>query len=584
MIAAEGLTKRFGGTIAVDDASFEVQPGSLVALVGHDGAGKSTTLRMLVGLVTPTAGGATILGKPYAELERPLERVGVLVGHGINPSKRVRDHLRICAATAGLDERRIDGVLDTVGLTGDDERRGRDLLADMRARLGIAVALLADPEVLILDEPGESLDAAGQRWLSSLLRHLADDGRTVLVSCREADEVAQAADRVLVMDRGSLLAESAPGELTEPHVEVLVRSPGAEVLADELRSAGIQHAEVSGDEVRVRDAPVPVVSKIASESGVPVWEIREDEPSLEEAVDDLTKEHAANGRPPDGAAQDPSNAKNAEPDGAQQEPGEATDAEARLDRELAELPDLGRSNVVAVLAPANGLGRTTLSFLVADVLAATTADSAIAIALSSDHDRMSMPVAEDGRTSLHLGDLLGDLPGFGESAHISPYVSVAASGAHVISGPPERDALDAIEPEQLDALLDFVARFYELIVLDVGELASAALRAVVRRADQVLLLGAPGAVDDLDEQSEVLDAIEAERSAPAILVFNQVDEQRLRSYAHSAGAGAGAHVLVPQDRELIRALDAGDFELAEVAPVTRYALKRLGLAVAEGLR
>ena len=174
-----------------------------------------------------------------------------------------------------------------MGLTGEAERRGRDLRADMRGRLGIAVALLADPEVLILDEPADGLNAAGVGWLGSLLRHLADDGRTVLVSCREADEVAHAADRLLVMDRGALLAESAPDALTEPHAEVLVRSPGAEVLADELRTAGIQRAEVSGDEVRVRDAPVSVVSKIASASGVPVWEIREDEPSLEEAVEEL---------------------------------------------------------------------------------------------------------------------------------------------------------------------------------------------------------------------------------------------------------------------------------------------------------
>ena len=218
------------------------------------------------------------------------------------------------------------------------------------------------------------------------------------------------------------------------------------------------------------------------------------------------------------------------------------------------------------------------------MLAATAGASTLAIALSCDHDRMSMPVAEDSRTSLHLGDLLGDLPGFGESAHIAPYVSVAASGAQVLCGPPEPDQLDAIDPEQLDALLAFAARFYELIVLDVGELRDATLRAVARRADTILLLGAPGAVDDLGERSQVLEAIEAERTEPAILVFNQVDEERLRSYARAAGAGAGSHVLVPQDRELIRALDAGDFELAEVAPVTRYALKRLGLAVAEGLR
>jgi len=359
----------------------------------------------------------------------------------------------------------------------------------------------------------------------------------------------------------------APDALTE--AEVLVRTPGAEVLADELRDAGVAPSTVSVDEVRVRDAPVPVVSRIASASGVPVWEIREDAPSLQETVADMAKASSSNGRSP------------AEADGDAGEPPDPDDdAEAVLDAELGRLARLEGCNVVALLAPAAGLGRTTLAFLVADVLAAAAGMSTLAVALSCDHERMSLPAASDHRTSLTLDDLLGDLPDFDEMALISPYVSVAHSGAHALSGT-SAAALAALEPAQIEALLDLLARFYGLVVLDVGDLPAASLRAVVRRADCVLLLGAPGAVDDLG-RSDVLDAIEAEHSDRAVLAFNRVDEERLRTY--SAGAGPGSHVLIPHDRELIRALDAGDFELGSLEPVTRYALKRLGLAVAEGLR
>ena len=594
MITADRLSKRFGSATAVDDVSLEVEPGALVGLVGHDGAGKSTTLRMIVGHVTPTAGTATVLGRPFDKLECPLRRVGVLLGDGIHPGRRVRDHLRIQVALAELDPARIDWALSVVGLDDDACRRGRELPAAMRRRLALAGALLADPEVLILDEPGEGLDAAGLRWLRRLLRHLADDGRTVLVSCKEADEIAEVSDRVLVMDRGRILSEAAPRELTDADAEVIVRSPGAEVVAEELREAGITTAAVSADQVRVRDVPVRVVGEIAQASGVPVWEIREEVPSLDEAVSELAREPPSNGAsrgdsaPDDDPRDEPAAPHDDEPltpddnprDG--EPPHSSGDAEAAVDAELAALPELERAHVVAMLAPAGGLGRTTLSFLVADVLAASAGMSTLALALSCDGERIAAPVVPDRRTTLGLGDLLGDLTGFDEAAQIAPYVSMARSGAHVLAGFAEREELEQLEPEQLAALLDFTGRFYALVVLDVGELDDATMRGVVRRADRILLLGAPGAVDDLDERSPALDAIEAERSDHATLVFNRVDEGRMRTFAH--GGGPGSHVLIPDDHELIRALDAGDFELGATGRATRYALKRLGLAVAENLR
>ncbi len=531
-------------------------------------------------------------------------------------------------------------VLRLVGLQRVSGRRARELPAGMRRRLALAAALVGDPEVLILDEPDEGLDPEGVQWLQSLLRGFADDGRTVLVACRGSDEIEDIADEVLVMDRGRLLTRSSPDELTGAQAEVVVSSPGAEVLAEELRNAGIEPFSVSGDELRVRDVPPRVVSELATAAGVPVWEIREEEPSLEQAVVDLSRGASSNGaedrdepraergsedggggedraergggedredrgggedRAESGGGEDhedrgggedraerggSESRDEAQPNGDGERraaPDDRDEAEQALDAELRELPRLEGSNVVAVLAPAAGLGRTSLAYLVADVLANCADVDTLAVALSCDHDRLAMTVDEDDRTSLHLGDLLGDLPEFDEAAHISPYVSQAGSGAHVLGGPPEPEDLARLEPQQIEALLDFAGRFYGLVVVDVGELSEPSLHLVVRRADRVLLLGAPGAVDDLDEGSAVLDAIESERSDRAILVFNRVDEERVRAFAHG-DQGASQHVLVPQDRDLIRALDAGGFDLADVRAPVRVALKRLALTVAEELR
>ena len=187
----------------------------------------------------------------------------------------------------------------------------------------------------------------------------------------------------------------------------------------------------------------------------------------------------------------------------------------------------------------------------------------------------SRPVAPDQRTSLGLADLLDDLPDFDERARISPYVAPAPSGADVLCGP-EPARLAAIEPADVEALLAFARRFYDTIVLDVGALGDATLRAVVRHADEVVLLGVPDAIDGLDGADPVLDAIEGERSERATLVLNRVEEQRIRDMG-----GDGAYALVPRDRDLIRALDAGDFRLDAVGLPTRVALKRLALLVGE---
>lgn len=579
MIAVEGLTKRFGSTLAVDDVSFEVETGQIVGFLGHNGAGKTTTLRMLLGHVRPDSGSATILGKPYAQLNRPLRRVGVQFESGLHPGRTARNHLRVSAAVGGLPTDRIETVLSLVGLEHDADRRVGGYSQGMRQRLGLATALLADPEILVLDEPGNGLDPEGIRWLRKLLRDLAKRGRTILLSSHQLAEVAQTVDHVVVIDRGAVVAQSSLEALVRrAGTEVLVRSPSAEVLAQELRRAGIATAGVSATELHAKDVPPGVVSELATGAGLPVWEVSSIEPSLEDVFFELT-----HGRQNGERAAVPAVLTAEEGRQEQDKLDEAaqalTEAEGRLDRDLSRQPRMERGTVVAVVAPQEGLGRTTLSFLLGEVLATGLGARAVAMALSCDRERMCLPVPAGERSPLNLTDLVGDLGGFDEAARMTPYVSVAHSGLHTLCGP-RRDAdLTALSEQQLDDLLDFAARFYELIVLDVGALGEAALVAALRRADQVVLLSAPDA--DAPVNSPVFEAIEAHRSERATLVFNRVDEQKALAFAERSRQGP--HALVPRDRELIRALDAGDFRLAQVQPATRIALKRLGLVVAEGL-
>jgi ABC-2 type transport system ATP-binding protein len=214
-IAVERLTKRYGATTAVDDLSFTVPAGSVTGFIGPNGAGKSTTLRALLGLTRPTAGRATFDGVPYAELADPARTVGaVLENDPFHPGRSGRDHLRVLAAAAGVAPARVDEVLGLVGLADAARRRAGGYSLGMRRRLALAAALLGDPGVLLLDEPANGLDPWGMRWLRDLLRAHADRGATVLVSSHVLAEVALIADRVVVVDRGRLLAAGPVGELT----------------------------------------------------------------------------------------------------------------------------------------------------------------------------------------------------------------------------------------------------------------------------------------------------------------------------------------------------------------------------------
>jgi ABC-2 type transport system ATP-binding protein len=214
-IAVRGLTKRYGPVTAVDALTFGVRPGVLTGFLGPNGAGKTTTLRMLLGLVTPTAGEALIAGRRYADLDEPRRVVGaVLETTGFHPGRTGRDHLRVLAEAGRIPRQRIEEALDVVGLTAAAGRRVRGYSLGMRQRLGLAAALLGDPQVLILDEPGNGLDPAGMAGLRDLLRGLAAEGRTVLMSSHVLAEVAQTVDQVIIVADGTLRYAGPLTELT----------------------------------------------------------------------------------------------------------------------------------------------------------------------------------------------------------------------------------------------------------------------------------------------------------------------------------------------------------------------------------
>jgi ABC-2 type transport system ATP-binding protein len=215
IIEIRGLVKRFGAVTAVSELSFDVEQGSVTGFLGANGAGKTTTLRILLGLVAPTAGSARISGRTYPELPDPLHHVGAaLEASSFYPGRTARDHLRILALSAGIDPSRVDDVLDFVHLADDADRRVRGFSLGMRQRLGLAGALLADPQILILDEPANGLDPEGVRWLRDLLRGFAAEGGTVLVSSHILAEVAQTVDQVVIIDRGRLVRQAPLAELT----------------------------------------------------------------------------------------------------------------------------------------------------------------------------------------------------------------------------------------------------------------------------------------------------------------------------------------------------------------------------------
>jgi ABC-2 type transport system ATP-binding protein len=288
-IEIRGLSKRFGPVEAVSGLTFTVEPGTVTGFLGPNGAGKTTTLRMLLGLVRPSEGTATIGGVNYQELDRPLATVGTaLEAASFHPGRTARNHLAVYAAAAGLPRTRVDDVLELVGLGSYGDRRVGGYSLGMRQRLGLALALLGDPRVLVLDEPVNGLDPEGIRWIRTFLRELAAEGRTVLVSSHLLSEVQQSVDRLVVIAKGKLVYEGGLSGL-DTESRVIADSPDRGMLDAALLSAGadIQSSEAG---VIVSALTAAEVGAIAHRAGVPLSLLHTQQGGLEQAFLDLVGE------------------------------------------------------------------------------------------------------------------------------------------------------------------------------------------------------------------------------------------------------------------------------------------------------
>ncbi|MFF9020043.1 ATP-binding cassette domain-containing protein [Streptomyces eurythermus] len=294
-IDVRDLTKEYGGRRAVDGLTFSVRPGRVTGFLGPNGAGKSTTFRLVLGLDRPTAGTATIGGDAYARLREPLRRVGALLdARAAHGSRTARGHLLALAASNRIPVRRVDTVLEETGLATVAGQRVRTYSLGTRQRLGIAAALLGDPEVVLLDEPANGLDPEGIVWIRTLLRRLADEGRTVLVSSHLMGETAAFADHLLILGRGRLLADTPVRDFIHARVrpEVRIRTTDPAALAELLARHGHDASREEDGAWAVRHARVEDLGRLMSEAGVPVLELTAREATLEEAYLDLTASEA----------------------------------------------------------------------------------------------------------------------------------------------------------------------------------------------------------------------------------------------------------------------------------------------------
>lgn len=290
MIEVSALSKTFGQTKAVDQLSFVVRPGAVTGFLGPNGAGKSTTMRMILGLDNPTSGQALIDGKRYVSLVRPLTKVGALLdANWVHPNRSARSHLRWMATSNGLSRKRVDEVLDTVGLTAVAGKAVGKFSLGMKQRLGLAGAILGDPEVLLFDEPVNGLDPEGILWIRQFMQSLAAAGRTVFVSSHLLSEMAVTAEQLIVIGRGRLIADAATADFISQSTEstVRVRSPQLTQLAELLSRNVIRVTQADGSMI-VHGAPIEQVGDLAGAAGITLHELAGVQGSLEEAFMQLT--------------------------------------------------------------------------------------------------------------------------------------------------------------------------------------------------------------------------------------------------------------------------------------------------------
>lgn len=286
MITVQGLTKRFGSKFAVANLSFDVQPGRVTGFLGPNGSGKSTTMRCMLGLDRPDAGGATFDGRPYHDLDRPLHQVGALLDAGyVHPGRSGRNHLRWLAASNRLPASRVDEALATVGMTEVGGKRVRTYSLGMKQRLGLAGVLLGDPHTVILDEPANGLDPEGIRWIRDVLTYLAGQGKTVLVSSHLLSEMALMAESLIVIGKGQLIEQCTVADFVGRYGDhwVRVKSPKASALVDALQAGGAQVQSIDDTTIEVRGPDAAEVGELAARYQVTLHELSQQTGSLEDA-------------------------------------------------------------------------------------------------------------------------------------------------------------------------------------------------------------------------------------------------------------------------------------------------------------
>lgn len=293
MIDVQHLTKRYGDKTAVDDLTFSVRPGIVTGFLGPNGAGKSTTMRLILGLDAPTSGAVTVNGRRYAEHPAPLHEVGALLeARAVHPGRTAANHLRAMAATTGIDRRRVEEVIDLVGLREVADRRAGTFSLGMGQRLGIASALLGDPATVMLDEPVNGLDPDGVIWVRTLLRELAAEGRTVFLSSHLMSEMALTADHLIVVGRGRLLRDVSVADFIADAADhsVRVRSPQAAELRELLLAAGGTVSTSAPGQLEVRGVSSEEIGRRAAAAALTLFELTPLRASLEEAYLEITKE------------------------------------------------------------------------------------------------------------------------------------------------------------------------------------------------------------------------------------------------------------------------------------------------------
>jgi len=293
MIEARGLTKRYGDKIAVQDLSFTVRPGVVTGFLGPNGSGKSTTMRMILGLDQPTSGEVRVNGRRYADFAAPMCEVGVMLeARAVHTGRSAANHLLALARTHGISRRRVDEVIEMVGLREVAHKRAGGFSLGMGQRLGIASALLGDPAVLILDEPVNGLDPDGIRWIRNLLRGFAAQGRTVFVSSHLMSEMALTATHLVVIGRGRLIAETSVDEFVRAASgnSVLVRSPQAAALRDLLAGPAVSVVATSADRLEVTGRTPEEIGEAARAHGIAIYELTPREVSLEDAFMKITQD------------------------------------------------------------------------------------------------------------------------------------------------------------------------------------------------------------------------------------------------------------------------------------------------------